>query len=233
MNPLPFVSILTPTYNRRQFLGQYLKYIRKQDYPYHRIEILVADDGEDEVGDLLGHIERVRYIRLGQRLPLGEKRNLLAHEARGDILIHFDDDDYYPPNRVSHAVQRLTETDKLIAGSSLCFIYFTSTGKLVASGPFGANHGLDGTFAYRREYLRDHSFDDQAQVRVEARFTGNFSSPMAQLDPQAAILIIQHQHNTWDKNNVSFRATQRKLKEFIPDAADRRFYRYKIGQSGG
>ena len=52
MKSLPLVSILTPTYNRRPFIAQYLRYIRGQDYR-GPIEILIADDDHGRGGNLL------------------------------------------------------------------------------------------------------------------------------------------------------------------------------------
>jgi glycosyltransferase involved in cell wall biosynthesis len=226
----PLVSILTPTYNRRLFIPQYLKYIRRQDYPYHRIEILIADDGDDPVRDLLSSDERVRYIRLDRRRPLGFKRNLLAREARGDVLVHMDDDDYYPPTRVSHAVERLLSSGIGLAGASQNYIYNSADDSVVVSGPFGQNHGLDGTFAYFRSYIRDHRFDDEAMVRVEARFTEKFQSPMTQLDGRSTILIVQHAKNTWDKTRTARVPSRLRLKDFVRDPDDRRFYRSKVAK---
>ena len=33
--------------------------------------------------------------------------NFLHKKSKGDILVYMDDDDYYPPSRVSHAVETL------------------------------------------------------------------------------------------------------------------------------
>ena len=48
------------------------------------------------------------------------------HElAKGDILVYMDDDDYYPPCRVSHAVGKLEgQPQVLAAGSSMVYLYF-------------------------------------------------------------------------------------------------------------
>ena len=227
----PLVSVLTPTYNRRLFISQYLKYLRKQTYPFNKLEILIADDGEDPVEDLVSRDDRIRYIRLEERKPLGWKRNLLARKAKGEIILHMDDDDYYPPDRISHAVSRLLDSTCPIAGSTQNFRYNTFEDKVVVSGPFGPNHGLDGTFAYRREYLDKHSFDDEAMVRVEAKFTENFTSEMVQLDPRSTILIIQHRSNTWDKRKSQARPTNHKLKDFVKDMEDRRFYKYRLAKA--
>ena len=219
----PKVSILTPTRNRRRFIPQYLKFLRKQLYPSFLIEILVADDGEDNVSDLFDG--SIRYFRLPERKPLGYKRNLLSREARGDILIHMDDDDYYPPTRITHAVETLEGTEAMLAGCSKIYIYFSSVNKMYVSGPFMENHGVDGTFAYRREYLKERSFDDSAMIQLEARFTKNFTVPMVQLNTERTILVIQHKDNTFNKSLTTMKTADKRLKDFVPDLADRRFYR--------
>lgn len=220
----PFVSILTPTYNRRKFISQYLKYIRQQDYS-GRIEVLVADDGTDPVEDLLILDNRFRYFRFNEKKTLGFKRNLLAQEAKGDVLINMDDDDYYPSTRISHAVNQLLLSDKLIAGCSHAYVLNALFEQLYEVGPFGENHATAGTLAYVKEYIKNHSFDDDLSIGEEPSFTNNFTEPMIQLNPLKTILVIQHQQNTWDKSRSSKRPTKYKLKDFIKSNDNRRFYR--------
>jgi glycosyltransferase involved in cell wall biosynthesis len=223
----PFVSILTPTYNRRFFIPQFLKIVRNQVYN-GPIEILVADDGTDPIYDLIKNDSAFRYIRFDEKKPLGYKRNLLASQAKGEILIHFDDDDYYPPSRVSHAVESLMKSEKLIAGSSLCHIYDTSLKKIFVSGPFGQNHATAGTFAYKKEYIKNNKFNDEAIAQEEPSFTGNFSNNLIQLDALKTILIIKHAKNTWDKQHTRKKLSAYKLRDFIQSNNDRRFYLQNI-----
>ena len=230
MNSQPKVSVLTPTFNRRGFIPQYLKNLRRQDYPLNHLEIIIADDGDDAIQDLVSGYPGVRYIRLNERNTIGYKRNLLVSEARGDILIHMDDDDYYPPERISHAVQRLLASDNLLAGASHNYIYDSSRDCIYESGPFDQNHGLDGTFAYFREYVDNHSFDDDKSIQTEGKFTNNFTSPMVQLDPFKTILIMQHASNTWNKGSTTKKISGLKLKNFIRDNNDRRFYRSRVSK---
>lgn len=225
---LPFVSILTPTANRRPFISQLLRNFRRQDYPASRMELLVLDDGEDSVADLLLGQPGVRYIRHDVRMPLGHKRNLLAQEARGDILVHMDDDDYYPPRRVSDAVARLMRSEALIAGSSLMYVYDCARNKVFQMGPFGPNHATNGTFAYKRAYLAENRFDDAAIIRDEALFTRDFTQTMVQLDARSAILCIAHAHNTYTKH-LTVEAPF-KLKDLVKCPESLRFYRYAAGK---
>jgi glycosyltransferase involved in cell wall biosynthesis len=223
----PFVSILTPTHNRRFFIPQFLKIVRNQIYN-GPIEILIADDGTDPIYDLVKNDSSFKYIRFNEKKPLGYKRNLLASEAKGEILIHFDDDDYYPPSRVSHAVESLMKSEKLIAGSSLCHIYDTSLKKIFVSGPFGQNHATAGTFAYKKEYIKNNKFNDEAIAQEEPFFTRNFSNNLIQLDALKTILIIKHAKNTWDKQHTRKKLSTYKLRDFIQSNNDRRFYLQNI-----
>jgi glycosyltransferase involved in cell wall biosynthesis len=218
------ISILTPTYNRRFFIPQYLKNIYRQNY-LGEIEILIADDGDEPIEDLLSKDKRIRYFKFEERKTLGFKRNFLAAQAKGRILIHFDDDDYYPPNRISNAVQMLSKSERLIAGSSMMYMYNVHTNKICTSGPFGQNHATAGTFAYKREYLEKCSFDDEKLAQEEPGFTNGFAEPMIQLDPKSTILVMQHRFNTWDKANTTQAASNLTLKDFMRDAADVRFYK--------
>ena len=44
---------------------------------------------------------RIRYVRLADPLVLGDKRNVACELSRGEIVAHWDDDDWYAPDRVS------------------------------------------------------------------------------------------------------------------------------------
>ena len=48
---MPFVSVCTPTYNRRPFFTTIFECFKNQDYPMSRIEWIIVDDGTDRVRD--------------------------------------------------------------------------------------------------------------------------------------------------------------------------------------
>jgi glycosyltransferase involved in cell wall biosynthesis len=239
MNPsvLPFVSVLTPTCNRRVFIPQLIRNFCRQSYPIDRMELVVMDDGEDPVADLMPRMLNVRYIALPERIPLGRKRNLLSAAARGDIIVHMDDDDYYPPTRVSHAVNRLLGSDRLIAGSRIVLVYNLQNDRVVCSGPFGTFQAGSGSFAYRREYLEQNRWADEDRHSIEPAFTAGFTRPMVELNPLETIVVIQHNLNTWDKRRTATVPTRHTLRQLIRDEEALRFYRFqlraKLGLSAG
>lgn len=195
------VSICTPTYNRRPFIPQAIRCVQHQDY-LGPVEWVIIDDGTDPIQDLVAHVPNVKYIRLHKKMPLGYKRNLLHANCTGDILVYMDDDDYYPPTRISHAVERLQSSKYLIAGSSKIHIYYHDLDKILEFGPYLPYHATAGTFAFKRELLNQTSYDDEACMAEENYFLKNYSFPLIQLDPLHVILVVCHNYNTVDKRNV-------------------------------
>jgi len=74
---LPFVSICTPTFNRRPFIPYLIKCVENQTYPSELIEWIIIDDGTDLVEDLLVNVSNVKYFKHSEKLTLAKKRNLL------------------------------------------------------------------------------------------------------------------------------------------------------------
>lgn len=202
---LPFVSICTPTFNRRPFIESMFQCFRNQTYPLSRMEWIIVDDGTDKIQDLVEQsgISQIKYFPLDQKMKLGEKRNFMHSKTTGSILVYMDDDDYYPPERVDHAVDMLRiHKTAMIAGSSEIYIYFKHIQKMYQCGPYGKDHATAGTFAFRRQLLNETQYDENACLAEEKMFLRNFTVPMVQLDPLKTILVFSHIHNTFDKRNM-------------------------------
>jgi|LauGreDrversion4_2_1035121.scaffolds.fasta_scaffold03733_8 glycosyltransferase involved in cell wall biosynthesis len=195
------VSICTPTYNRRPFIPTLIQCVRHQTYT-GPLEWVIVDDGTDPIGDLVASLPQVKYIRLHKKAHLGYKRNLLHANCTGDILVYMDDDDYYPPTRISHAVERLMSSSALIAGSSIIHVYYPHLGEVIEFGPYGKNHATAGTFAFKKELLDLTSYHEESCMGEEKYFLKNYTIPMIQLDPQQVILVVCHPFNTVDKKQV-------------------------------
>ncbi len=229
----PTVSIITPTYNRRKFLPMLIEHIRAQTYPLERMEWLVYDDGSDPIEDVLAPHKaalHIRYFRSETKLNIGAKRNKLHAEARGEILVVMDDDDYYMPERVAHAVQTLLGRKVQIVGSTRNHMYFSDDGSVWETGPFNRNHATFGTMAFTKAYALSHPCDETVTHAEELSFTKSFKEPLAQLDPMKVMLVICHKENTYSKTKlrdspcITMKPTSLKLRTFIRKAAMRDFY---------
>jgi glycosyltransferase involved in cell wall biosynthesis len=228
----PFVSVCTPTFNRRPFFPTIIKCFDNQTYPKDRMEWIIVDDGTDKIEDIVKDHPLVKYFKYDEKMPLGKKRNIMHQKARGSIIVYMDDDDYYPPERVSHAVEMLLKNpEALCAGSSEMYIYFKDTDQMIQFGPYGPNHATAGTFAFRKELLREHKYNNDACLAEEREFLKGYTVPFVQLDPMKVILVFSHRHNTFDKRTLLndpfshvMRLSEKTVGDFVKDADVAEFF---------
>jgi glycosyltransferase involved in cell wall biosynthesis len=203
---LPLVSVCTPTFNRRPFIPSLIECIKLQKYPISRIEWIIVDDGTDKIEDLVCGLPFVKYYKYDSQMTLGKKRNIMHDKCAGDIIVYMDDDDYYPRERISHAVEVLAKASStsgaLFAGSSALYVYFDHINKIYKFGPYRENHATAASFAFKKELLQTTRYDDNNAVAEEKQFLKNYTIPMAQLDPFKTILVFSHIHNSVDKKKL-------------------------------
>jgi glycosyltransferase involved in cell wall biosynthesis len=103
---MPCVSIIVPTYNRRETIERCLTSIRAQRF--EDWELLVVDDGsEDGTAALIeGFDPRMRVVRQANQGITGA-RNRGLREARGEYLAFLDSDDEWLPHHLELTVAYL------------------------------------------------------------------------------------------------------------------------------
>ena len=237
------VSVVTPTYNRRKFIPILIEIYRNQTYPKEKMEWIIIDDGKDCVEDLFKEasktIPNIRYIYLDEKVRIGAKRNLLNKEVKGSIIVAMDDDDYYPPDRVSTVVDAFKKYPRVdLAGSSEMNMYYLDDNKIYTLGPFYPNHATNGTMAWRKRYSDIHAYDEFVTFAEEVSFLENYKNQMIQLDPKKTILVICHKDNTVDKHELreghlsdprimkqKMRESKYQLNDFIKEPMILNFYK--------
>jgi len=228
MSNLPLVSIVTPTYNRRRFIPSLIKMVQTQTYPRDRMEWVVFDDGQEEVRDLFeqasSELPSLNFIWSEDKMTLGEKRNRLNQEARGEIIVAMDDDDFYFPERVEEAVKALQDNPGFrLAGSSEVYMYFTDTKEIWKAGPYFVGHATNGTMAWTKTYADTHQYDETVAFSEEKSFLEGYKNPLVQLNPKTVMLVMSHSDNTFDKTELRTKTnpllvkTNLKMKDFIKD----------------
>lgn len=203
MHGTPLVSCIMPTYNRRRFVPQAIQYFLRQDYP-HR-ELIVVDDGSDPVGDLMPPGAAIRYMRLLKKHSIGAKRNLACEAARGAIIVCWDDDDWYAPNRLTYQVAALldgkadaTGLDRglLLSLPSRQFWTYSAQlhNRMFAQGIVG------GTLAFwKRLWDQGVRFPD-ASLAEDAVFLQALvrrGACIARLENAGTFIYVRHDQNSW------------------------------------
>ena len=235
----PFVSICTPTFNRRPFIPYMVKCFLHQTYPKDLMEWIIIDDGTDSIEDLVKHIPQVKYFKYGEKMTLGKKRNLSHEKSSGEVIVYMDDDDYYPPERVSHAVDMLKQTPSaLCAGSSEMHIYFKHIEKMYKFGPYHATHATAATFAFKRDLLKQTRYNETACLAEERDFLKAYTIPFVQLDTTKTILVFSHEHNSFDKKlalkdapNLFVMPSEKTVDDFIKQPELKKFYMEQVDEA--
>jgi glycosyltransferase involved in cell wall biosynthesis len=213
-----------PTRNRRRFVGQSIWYFLRQDYPAR--ELVILDDGDDAVGDLVPDDDRIRYVRVDSGLTLGAKRNLAIELAHGDVVAHWDDDDWIAADRLSKQVAALEATGADLCGAStLLHLHLEAGEAWMYRYPPHARPGLVGcTIVYRRSAWERHSFEDE-DVGEDSRFIRALGDRIAPLDGFRSYVALIHEGNTSAKNLGSPCWERRPLTEVTQlIGLDRAFY---------
>jgi hypothetical protein len=201
------VSILTVTqWSRRDSLAILNNLIEDQTYAciveWVVVEGSVLSEDRDQNERFIGTLTNmkcpIRYIAAVG--PLGALRQMANDVAIGDYRVIMDDDDYYPPERVSHAVHRLARSSKLLAGCSPMFMYDYGLHTLFQFKKFASNHSTSSCMAWKRDY--DGVYDTEVGAGEEASFTRGFTEPMVQLDPLKTIVQSSHGTNTYSKKGL-------------------------------
>lgn len=154
---LPKLSCIMPTSNRHQFVPNAIAQFLMQDYQNR--ELIVLDDGALSVEALVPPHPMIRYYRVDTRQTLGEKRNMACELAEGDVIAHWDDDDWIAPTWLSSQVACLRAANADISGVDQPLFHDPVSGmvwRYVYDGvkPWAAG----GTLCYRREFWARNRF---------------------------------------------------------------------------
>lgn len=224
------VSCIMPTYNRRQFIPQALKYFAWQDYADK--ELIIVDDGEDKIGDLLpGHLP-ICYITLSERCTLGMKRNIACSLAKGAIICHFDDDDYYGPQRLTRQVTPLLSGDATVSAFRMSHLLDIRDMRLWSCAEW--MHSLlfvhnvrGGTLCYDASLWREGLYYPSCTVGEDARFLYAIlarGGKLARLVDHASYICIRHGANDTADLNVEGVGWQQENLQGVMSDEDRAFY---------
>ncbi|HTN53247.1 MAG TPA: class I SAM-dependent methyltransferase [Anaeromyxobacter sp.] len=192
----PTVTCIMPTADRRPFVPLAVRRFLAQDWP--RRELLIVDDGADPVRDLVPDDPRIRYLRLSGRRTVGAKRNLACKEAQGEIIVHWDDDDWAADRRVTAQVSALLGSP----GASLCgldrVLYLDPAGARawLYVYPGGSRPWVSGnSLCYTRDFWRRHPFAD-VNVGEDSRFVWSDARvPPLVLSDHTVLVALVHRSN--------------------------------------
>lgn len=170
------ITVITPTYNRADYLGQAIDSVINQSY--RDWELLVIDDNKPDsearkaTAKVMSHYSdaRIHYIQNEKNLGGAAARNVGISKAKGEYIAFLDDDDMYLPDKLEVQVRAMMENDwdvSVMDGAT----YNYETGEKVAERHQHIRNGMTkdelirahllyhisgtNTFMYKASYLKE------------------------------------------------------------------------------
>ena len=203
---LPYVSIVTPTYERQKLIYMAIRNFNEFIYPKHKLEWIILDDSEDSMEDIIPRDKRIHYIHIpNEHYSIAKKRNMGADFANYEYIMHMDDDDYYPPESILARVKILMKyKDKGIecVGSSTIGIYniMNKNSNIASDGDTSLS---EASMGYTKKFWKERGFNEEEE-RGEYRgfIFGRFEKIMD--IPYAFIIIaFTHKQNFTDMRKIN------------------------------
>lgn len=144
--------------------------------------------------DLVPGDKNIRLIHLESAMQIGAKRNLGCAKAQGEIIAHWDDDDFSAPERLTDQINRLRESGKSVTGyHSMKF----TDGERWWQYAGALHYSLGTSLCYSRNYWKSNPFpamqvgEDNALVASAWR-----QGQLATADAGELMYATNHPNNT-------------------------------------
>lgn len=210
----PPISIITPTYNRREFIDIAFHNLMATDYPQEKIEWIVVEDcdstadstkmASDKIMSFQVNCPKItiKYIPLSSKVPVGEKRNIGVEKSSNDIILFMDDDDHYPVTSFRRRVAWLLKGPRASKTSIACCtsiaLYDLMRGVSAVNMP-PMNLTLsqrisEATLTFKKSAWIERKFSDVTVSEGEAWIKGR-EDQVVEMMPQQIIVAFSHNKN--------------------------------------
>jgi hypothetical protein len=206
---LPSVSIITPTYNRRNFFNLAVNNFNNFKYPKDKLEWIIVDDGTDKLKDIfektleLKNDPRIKYFELDEKKPIGFKRNYCVEKATNEYIICMDDDDFYPVNSVKLRIFEMLKNKKACVTCSAigCFDinkYVSMVNVPPHRLPFSERIS-EASLGFKKSFWETQKFNDESKHSEAKEFLEGRENQTLEISWEGVLVSLLHNRNTSDK----------------------------------
>ena len=140
------ISVIIPTYNRRDLLSRTLPTVLDQDFPVDGFEVIVVVDGStDGSVELLRGFKPSCALRIIEQANQGQAgaRNTGIQAARGELILFLDDDNVCVPSILAKHFDAHSTADNIVV-----------FGPVLVHPASSPNVGTDSLRAWTEDYLQ-------------------------------------------------------------------------------
>ena len=206
----PPISVLTVTYNRRNFIELAFINMLVTDYPKSKIQWVIVDDSDDPakgVADKIKSFEsrdpgiEITYVPMPKKRSIGYKRNRAVKSAKYDICLNMDDDDVYPETSFRRRVAWLLSDRAKVVGCTMIAMYDLNLGiSAVNTPPWALKQSQrvsEASFCFWREFALQNPFPDVQQSEGEGFVDKCMRDGLfLEIPPQQILVALNHGTNT-------------------------------------
>jgi hypothetical protein len=204
----PPISVLTLTYNRRNFIDLAFLNLLVTDYPKDKIQWVIVDDSDDPSKGVLDKIKafeerqpgiEITYVPMTKKRSIGYKRNRAVQAAKHKICVNMDDDDVYPATSFRRRVSwLLAYAGAQVVGCTMIAMYDLQKGISAVNTPPWAlkqcERISEASLCFWKLYAVDTPFPDQQQSEGEAFVPDD--GRFMEIPPQQILVALNHGTNT-------------------------------------
>lgn len=201
------ISGILPTRGRPAMAARTLRGFLAQTHADKELVILddSAEPSFEEAPDLPG----VVYARSAERcIPL--KRNSCCELATGEIITHFDSDDWSAPSRLAVQLQMMIESGKSVCGFSK-MIFADEEHQLFGKYVKGIDdrYCVGTSLFYRRDWWKAHPFEFQMDIFEDNLFCRVAQGEIRSCDAGGLMVARVHSLNSTPKFMSRFQPISR------------------------
>lgn len=204
----PPISVLTVTYNRRNFMDLAFVNLLATDYPKNKIQWVVVEESGDPALGALDKIRRfeerqpgieITYVPMTTKRSIGYKRNKAVQAAKHNICVNMDDDDVYPETSFRRRVAwLLSRPEAKVVGCTMIAMYDLNQGISAVNTPPWAlvqsQRISEASLCFWKAYALEVPFPDIQQSEGEHFVPAD--EGFLEIPPQQILVALNHGKNT-------------------------------------
>jgi glycosyltransferase involved in cell wall biosynthesis len=191
-NPNPLVSCICPiTKSREKYLSILFRSFVGQTYDRKELLLITEDDIDIPVHPL------VRVIKCEPGLTVGVKRNIGVANAWGEVIAHFDSDDYSAPGRIEDQLRVMRQMEMPVTGYTSIQFYNVSRNEAYRMRPGPSSWACGTSLMYTKQYWQGNNFEERS-VGEDTIFckTAAGQTAIFSIDGGDKIVALDHDTNT-------------------------------------
>ena len=204
----PTLSILTPTWNRKDFIPLAVHNIRSFDYDKNKLIWEILDDGDVPfIKDIKVIEEIIKPVRLkyiynnSRKMTIGEKRNKLIKNALNNTIAFMDDDDVYLPSYLKHSIDTMRKNKCGLVGSNgMLFVFPYHNFKMSAIQCPAKRQIHEATMVMTKKYFRSMGGFLKNSRGEGSKMVDFNEKKCSETDISKIMVCVAHKNNTIDKD---------------------------------